>query len=69
MEDAAKAIWGHYIVPMQPNGAFVAPVQLPPVFTHPAALFNGAPGIPLDPTTIPDFKRRPDQYRCIEAVS
>jgi hypothetical protein len=66
MEDAAKAIWGHYIVPTQTQGGRAAPLPSPIQFAHPAHVYRGAPGIPLDPTTIPDIRPRPDPHYCIE---
>lgn len=66
MEDAAKAIWGHYLVPIQTNGGVAAPVPLPERFQHAAVVYHGAPGILLDPTTKPDFRHRPDPYYCTE---
>jgi hypothetical protein len=66
MEDAAKAIWGHYIVPTQSVRGTAAPLPSPIQFAHPAHVYNGAPGIPLDPATIPDIRPRPDQYYCME---
>ena len=66
MEEADKAIWGHYTIPTQSHNGTAAPIMLPRPFAHPEPVYQGAPGILLDPTSIPDDRPRPDPLYCKE---
>lgn len=66
MEDADRAIWGHYIVPTQVSGRRAAPIPAPTRFAHPLMVYRGAPGVLLDPNTVPDTRPPPEPYYCKE---
>ena len=65
-EDADKALWGHYIVPVIDSRGLCSPIPVPERNTVFQVWPAGAPGNTLYPGELVDTKHPPDGYYCIE---